>query len=158
MKRIKHAAAGMFAGWAVLQMAVVWTALVGVGIGWIRQGMHSADLRFAVWFLALFAAYSAVVCLVTWLLVYLPVYWYWPRSSESWGKALFTYLGALSGGMMGVACIALKGPCQPLPVAFSIIAMPTVAGGVSALVGYWLEDKERRFLEWQKQVTNPILE
>lgn len=158
MKRIRHAAVGMLAGWAVLQMVVFLFALVGAGSEWVRKGMQPNEVGFDVLFLVIFSACSAVVCLAAWLLIYLPVYWYWPRSSESWGKALFTYVGALCGGLIGIACIAARGPYLSLPVAFALIAMPTVTGGVSAFVGWWREEEERRYLEWQRQVTNPIFE
>lgn len=143
-------------GWLVLQILVSLTAFVAFAVqstrcgGVIGGGAHEAFL------LGIFAVCSAVVCLIAWLAFYLPVYWYWPREGGGLGRRSFTFVGSACGGLIGVIFFLANTPDAPPFAALAIIAMPMVTGGVAALVGGWREEKERRFLEWQKQVTTPI--
>jgi hypothetical protein len=147
----------MLMGWLTLQVLVSLTVFGAFAVESTRRGelidvgAHQALL------LGLFAVYSAVVCLIAWLAFYLPVYWYWPREGGGLGRRSFTFVGGACGGLIGVIFFLANTPDAPPFAALAIIAMPMVTGGVAALVGGWREEKERRFLEWQKQVTTPIL-
>jgi hypothetical protein len=157
MRRIKHAVIGMAAGWLALQLVVTVTLLVMVAMELARGGARIGQWGFYGYFLAIFAACSAVVCLVAWLLIYLPVYWHWPRDGGFLGHWIFIAIGAASGAGIGLIYLAVVR--LPSPIAASIvIVLPAVVGGIGAWVGWWREEKERRFLEWQQQVTNPVFE
>ncbi|HEY8961906.1 MAG TPA: hypothetical protein VIM57_06840 [Luteolibacter sp.] len=156
MRRIRHAAIGMLTGWLTLQVLVLLTMFGSLAIEFARQGRLTGGWYTGVFVFAIFTGCSAVVCLIAWLAFYLPAYWYWPRDDSSWNRNAFTFVGGFSGGLIGLIFVLANAFSAPLPWALAIIAMPAVTGGVGALTGWWREEKERRFLEWQKQVTHPI--
>lgn len=156
MRRIKHAAVGMLMGWLTLQVLVLLTMFGSFVMEFARQGRLPVGGAYGVVLFGIFAVCSAVVCLIAWLAFYLPVYWYWPREGGGLSGKSFTFVGGACGGLIGVIFFFASVPDTPLLGALIIIAMPAVTGGVGALAGWWREEKERQFLEWQKQATTPI--
>ena len=142
-------------GWLALQVMILLGLLGETAVAHVRHGRE--DWFFLSAYLGIFSVCSAVVCFVAWLLIYLPVYWCWPRSGEVCGRWTFITVGATSGGLIGLAFWASV-PDRSLVQACISVLLPMSVGVVGAWVGWLREEKERRFLEWQKQVTNPIVE
>jgi len=142
-------------GWLTLQVVVSLTVFGFIVAEFIQHGRLPGVGAYGALLLGAFALCSAVVCLVAWLVFYLPAYWYWPREEGGLSRRGFTFVGSACGGLIGVIFLLANAPYASLPTALAIIAMPAVTGGVAALAGWWREEKERRFLEWQKQITHP---
>lgn len=133
MKRIKHAAVGMLQGWLVLQGLFVMFLLVSSLGGESVRGWHSAAdvLR---WILIV-AFCSAYVCGVAWVVVYLPIYWWWPRSPRWWSAGKVTWFGAVAGAgaVLVINNYQLGG----------LLVLPAMVGALSAYFGYRQEMREQ---------------
>jgi len=159
MKRIRHAAMGMLVGWLALQIT---TFLVIFCANLFAHGRHGV-LDFprlvgdAGGFFIMFGFCSAVICLIAWWFLYLPAYWWCPRSQEGW-KGGFILTGVAVSSVIGFLfdlylLLHDRELLEMRGLAVSILLMPVLVGTVSAWAGWWFEEKERRFMDWERRVT-----
>ena len=150
---------GMLTGWFLLQIVTFLFFFSGHVFRAVRYGALPFErlIDDAGRNLIVVGGCSAVLCLIAWCLIYLPVYWFWPRCRESW-IGNFTAVGAVAGGVIGfLFCLCLQFHDHELlemsGMSATLILMPLLVGTVSAWTGWRFEEKERRFLEWQKRMS-----
>lgn len=138
MKRIGHSIIGMTVGWGTLQYVLF---LYCLGESFMKgRWMSGEDVLSGGTWLIIFAICSGVVCLVAWVVVYLPVYWLWPRGSERWKIISFVVVGLLGGALCGL--IVSSGSWYP-------VIPPALVGAVSAFVGW---RREQREVYWKQRL------
>lgn len=113
-KRVRHSFLGMVVAWAI------WCLAVGCSAGWNDFEIYVFGI-------------SLIVCLLSWLLVGLPVYWFWPRVGILWHPLTFF----LTGGIAGAIVWTLLGGFLPAWI-------PGGIGAISAGTAWWLEERGLR--------------
>lgn len=137
-RRVRHSFLGMVVAW--------FTGFCVVA------AFNLGDLDRAIKFLPAWAAITALVCGVAWVLLALPVYWFWPRNRRCWGWRRVGLIGLVMGTFPAWVMVHGSLGWQMLMV----MMVPGLHGIITALVAWMLEESQLRHMaENRTDLLNP---
>lgn len=122
----------MLVAWFITQIVVVIVSSMMMATNSLEGGAGAKALLL-FYAMIVFTIWSLAICLVAWLVIGLPVYWFIPRLGIVWNPVCFTLIGFLAG-----AAVCARGHFERDAWFMGISG---TIGAMCAFMSWWMEER-----------------